>query len=170
MNGVGISDQLCVKYSFNCRSMKWWKKVFFWAIEVALVNSYIVYKDTYNSTTHIRYRRSIINAFTTFYLQSEDELRPAHIPSASQLIHQSDLIKGSTFLGNGQLLNNMNVNYAVKYPNKNRQFTFAKHITTTQLYFQSIVLKITTPKQHSSCNLSETETQLTTHYKLFYLH
>ena len=38
MNGVDRADQYTVYYSFIRRSVKWWRKVFFWLMEVAVVN------------------------------------------------------------------------------------------------------------------------------------
>jgi len=44
MNGVDKADQYTVYYSFIRRSKKWWRKLFFWLLEVAVVNSYILYR------------------------------------------------------------------------------------------------------------------------------
>ena len=40
MVGVDLADQYC----FTHKSVKWWGKVMFWAIEVGIINSYILYK------------------------------------------------------------------------------------------------------------------------------
>ena len=47
MLGVDKMDQLItyMYYSFLHKSVKWWRKVFFWALEVVTVNSYISYKE-----------------------------------------------------------------------------------------------------------------------------
>ena len=42
MGGVDMSDQLLVSYSIARRSKRWWLKLAFQMIEVALVNSYIL--------------------------------------------------------------------------------------------------------------------------------
>ena len=44
MIGVDKLDQLMRYYSFFHKSVKWWRKVFFWVVEVAVVNAYIIYK------------------------------------------------------------------------------------------------------------------------------
>ena len=44
MNGVDRADQNSVYYSFIRKSRKWWRKLFFWLIEVTTVNSYILYQ------------------------------------------------------------------------------------------------------------------------------
>jgi hypothetical protein len=43
MGGVDRADQYCRYYGFTRRSYKWCKKLFFWLMEVAVVNSYILY-------------------------------------------------------------------------------------------------------------------------------
>ena len=35
---------VCQLYSFLHKSVKWWRKVFFWMLEVAVINAYIIYK------------------------------------------------------------------------------------------------------------------------------
>ena len=52
MNGVDILDQLVDVYSTYIKSNKWWKRLFYWLLDVALVNSYIVMKESNYSLTH----------------------------------------------------------------------------------------------------------------------
>ena len=60
MNGVDIADQLTVFYSFVRKTRKWWKKLFFYFVEVSVVNSYLVYKHSISQPqTHLGYRRTI---------------------------------------------------------------------------------------------------------------
>ena len=71
MNGVDRADQYTVYYSFIRRSVKWWRKIFFWIMEVAVVNSYILYKCTVvRPITHLEYRHSVVRALATPYIQS----------------------------------------------------------------------------------------------------
>ena len=44
MLGVDKLDQMMSYYSFLHKTVKWWRKVFFWILEVATVNAYIIYK------------------------------------------------------------------------------------------------------------------------------
>ena len=46
MNGVDVADQLTVYYSFVRKTRKWWRKIFFYLLEVSVVNSYLLYKQT----------------------------------------------------------------------------------------------------------------------------
>ncbi|CAK9827592.1 PiggyBac transposable element-derived protein 4 [Anthophora retusa] len=44
MGGVDKADQLASSYCFMRKSCKWWRKLFFWGLEVCAINSYILYK------------------------------------------------------------------------------------------------------------------------------
>ena len=79
MLGVDKLDQLASYYSFLHKSVKWWRKVFFWAMEVAVVNSYIIYKEHMSSHSqrpmqHSQYRRKLVEELA-------DPLRSTAIPS-----------------------------------------------------------------------------------------
>ena len=43
MGGVDRADQLAQYYKILHRSLKWWKKVFYFLIELSFWNSYILY-------------------------------------------------------------------------------------------------------------------------------
>ena len=61
MNGVDIADQHSVYYRFIRKTVKWWKKIAFWLIEMSMVNSYILYKLTVASPkSPAAYRRSVM--------------------------------------------------------------------------------------------------------------
>ena len=45
MGGVDTCEHYCASYSFLRKSMKWWRKMFFWMLETTIVNSYIVYTE-----------------------------------------------------------------------------------------------------------------------------
>ena len=42
MRGVDRGDQLITQYNAGRRSKKWWRRVFFYLVEVAILNSYIL--------------------------------------------------------------------------------------------------------------------------------
>ena len=69
MNGVDLAEQYTVYYSFIWKSKKWWKKVCFWLLEVAVVNSYILYHTTNSTYSHLQFRRSIIDILARMHLQ-----------------------------------------------------------------------------------------------------
>ncbi len=61
MGGVDKTDQYGFYYSFDCKSVKWWRKLMFWLLEVAIVNSYILYRETVVSpSSHADYRRQVV--------------------------------------------------------------------------------------------------------------
>ena len=67
--GVDKLDQLVSYYSFLHKSVKWWRKVFFWLLEVCVVNSFVTYKeacskDTIRPMRQLQYRRKLIDEFT----------------------------------------------------------------------------------------------------------
>ena len=71
MNGVDIADQHTVYYSFIRKTVKWWRKLFFWMLETAVVNSYVLYRETTPSPkSHIHYRRTLVDSLSSSYIQS----------------------------------------------------------------------------------------------------
>ena len=63
MLGVDTLDQLSSYYPFLRKTLKWWKKVMFWSIEVAVINSYVVYKQDRHGDklmTHLEFRRELV--------------------------------------------------------------------------------------------------------------
>ena len=45
MGAVDCSDQMVAYSSFKRRTLKWWKKVFFHVIGLAMLNAYILYRE-----------------------------------------------------------------------------------------------------------------------------
>ena len=59
MGGVDKGDQLEAYYGFSHRTLKWWRRLFFHLIEMAIVNAYILYLMTPCSgkrLTHAQFR------------------------------------------------------------------------------------------------------------------
>ena len=86
MLGVDKLDQLMAYYSFLHKSIKWWRKVFFWMLEVVVVNAYIIYQDTNKRNTHrmthLQFRRDIIQCLVEPLLE-EREVSTSVTPSVS---------------------------------------------------------------------------------------
>ena len=40
MGAVDRCDHCCSSYSFTRKTLKWWRKLFFWLLEVSIVNSF----------------------------------------------------------------------------------------------------------------------------------
>ena len=63
MNGVDLADQHAVNYNFVRKTVKLWRKVVFWLVETAVVNSHILYKETVpNPMSHVAFRRSVVES------------------------------------------------------------------------------------------------------------
>ena len=45
MNRVDCNNQHCTYYSFVRKTLKWWRKIFFYLLECSTVNSYILYQE-----------------------------------------------------------------------------------------------------------------------------
>jgi len=45
MGGVDLADQMAGLYDLDCKSLKWWKKVFYLFLLFAVVNSWVVHKE-----------------------------------------------------------------------------------------------------------------------------
>ena len=49
MKGVDLSNQLISYYELNRKTIKWWKRIFFHLLDIAIVNSFIIYKKYLNA-------------------------------------------------------------------------------------------------------------------------
>ena len=92
MNGVDIADQHAVYYSLLRKTVKWWRKLFFWLIETAVVNSYTLYNCTVTPRrpNHLAYRRAIVESLATRYLASAPPRHQTGHPRKRQHPEQSE--------------------------------------------------------------------------------
>lgn len=65
MGAVDRSDHFISSYQFIRRTKKWYRKTFFWLLEVAIVDSYILYKEVQSRhlkkpMTHEQFRKSLV--------------------------------------------------------------------------------------------------------------
>lgn len=75
MNGVDTADQNSVYYRFIRKTRKWWRKLFFWLLEVTVVNSYLLYKVhaarlNIRPITHLQFRRSLVESLASRHIQA----------------------------------------------------------------------------------------------------
>jgi len=74
--GVDRHNQLCSYYLSNRRSIKWYRKIFFYVIEASLVNSYIFYKTkNIQKTDLMNFQLSVIQGLTKVPLNFEKEFQ-----------------------------------------------------------------------------------------------
>lgn len=65
MGGVDRNDHYCTSYGFAKKSLKWWRKLYFWILEVSIVNSFILYnidrqQNNLRPVLHSTYRKELI--------------------------------------------------------------------------------------------------------------
>ena len=63
MGGVDVADTS--SYCFIRKTLKWWRKLFFWGLEVSVINSYVLYKDwsvrnEKVAMSHKKYRQTLL--------------------------------------------------------------------------------------------------------------
>lgn len=65
MGAVDRSDHIISSYQFLRKSKKWYRKMFFWLLEVSIINSYVLYKNVQTThgkkpLSHAEFRQSLI--------------------------------------------------------------------------------------------------------------
>ncbi|KAI4481598.1 hypothetical protein M0802_013908 [Mischocyttarus mexicanus] len=66
IGGVDRADQYASSYCFMRMLLKWWRKLFFWGMEMSIINSYILYKTVQHNKnekalTHLKYRKILVD-------------------------------------------------------------------------------------------------------------
>ncbi|KAM7302856.1 hypothetical protein ISCGN_018364 [Ixodes scapularis] len=84
MGAVDRANHYCTSYAFSRKSLKWWRKLFFWMLEVSIVNSYLLMKMQMDAKglkgqKHLQYRRKLIEQ-----LVGDLRVRPKKRGPASQ--------------------------------------------------------------------------------------
>ena len=62
MGAVDRADHYCASYAFTRKTLRWWRKIFFWLLEVCVVNSFILYKKAtgLQGLRQLAYRKNLI--------------------------------------------------------------------------------------------------------------
>ena len=68
IGGVNKADYYCGSYAFSRKTAKWWRKMFFWIFEVAIVNSFILYnirrrEQEMKNVTHIAFQKILSDSW-----------------------------------------------------------------------------------------------------------
>ena len=96
--GVDRLDQRMAYYQFVRKSVRWWRKFFFWMVEVVVVNSYIMYTqhtDTQRKLTHKEFRRELVMALC-------EQQRASRVPQPPRQQDQTlERLRGSHFAQTG---------------------------------------------------------------------
>ena len=64
MGGVDKADQFLSYYGFSHRTVRWWRRAFFFLLDMAVVNSYIIYTQKYTSSRRFTHEQYIIQLAT----------------------------------------------------------------------------------------------------------
>ncbi|KAG8274637.1 hypothetical protein J6590_103602, partial [Homalodisca vitripennis] len=92
MGGVDASDKAVYHNSCNRHTTKYWKKVFFNIIDIALFNAYVLYK--LNTDKPMQRRDFIISVVESLAAIEED---PVHVPGpAGDGSHKLDKLPGKS--------------------------------------------------------------------------
>ena len=92
MGGVDLSDQMISYYSFSHRSVKWWKRVFFHLIDTTIVNAYILYSQSTQSSrklTHVNFRIELAKGL---FQQAGEEIEALSIDPSLQSVSRSEAV------------------------------------------------------------------------------
>nr|CAB3255292.1 intraflagellar transport protein 140 homolog [Phallusia mammillata] len=62
MGAVDRADHYCASYSFTRKTLRWWRKLFFWLVELSIVNSFLLFKQIHNTPAarHLQFRDQLI--------------------------------------------------------------------------------------------------------------
>lgn len=88
MGGVDLNDQLRSYYTIGRKSVKWWRCCFFYLLEVAVLNSYIIYKNTPRPAgekvlDHFQFHLEVARSFMTVSLRKRSV---SSIPSVQGMV------------------------------------------------------------------------------------
>jgi hypothetical protein len=86
MRGVDVADQLRASYSAQVRSHKWWHRIFFFLLDMTVVNMYIIYVECVKNLwvprlpmTHLQFKMGLCEALLEGW--SMRDLYPPDLPA-----------------------------------------------------------------------------------------
>ena len=84
MGGVDMADQLLSYYSFAHRTVKWWRRAFFYLIDMAVVNSYVLYTmKNKNRRQRLTHEKFILTLVTDLLVSAGNSASPPTIVNPS---------------------------------------------------------------------------------------
>lgn len=88
MGGVDISDQYISSYAFTRKSIKWWRKVFFWLLETGIVNAFLLYNANQEQNNTVRqrvFRKRLVTELVGNVRNVKKRGRPSNIGEEERL-------------------------------------------------------------------------------------
>ena len=86
MGGVDTADQFLSYYGFSHRTVRWWRRAFFFLLDMAVVNSYIIYTQKCTSSRRFTHEQFIIQLATDL-LAAADVALPALSTAHHRSLH-----------------------------------------------------------------------------------
>lgn len=88
MGGVDRADQYPSSYCFLRKSLKWWRKMFFWGMEMSAINAYILYKCVKQSKnekplSHLKFVKRLVDQLVGDF--HKDRSRPSTSETETRL-------------------------------------------------------------------------------------
>ena len=69
-------DQMVLYYGFSHKSMKWWKRVFYHLLDMALVNAHILYLMSGNRLTQLEFRQEVAKGLLEGFQRQREHTTP----------------------------------------------------------------------------------------------
>lgn len=91
MGGVDRADSYSASYCFLRNSLKWWRKLFFWGLEMSSINAYLLYKisqrgQNKKQMTHLKLVRELVDEMRKNFRQgSKTSGRPSSVDTEERL-------------------------------------------------------------------------------------
>lgn len=88
MGGVDIADQYISTYAFIRKSIKWWRKVFFWLLEAAIVNAFILFNSQQPQNEKVRqrtFRKQLVKQLVGQVRNVSKRARPSDVEEEERL-------------------------------------------------------------------------------------
>ena len=82
MGGVDTGDQLQSYYGFSHRTVKWWRRLFFHLIDLAIVNAYILYLMSPCSGKRLTHAQFRIELAKQLLMETAEETVVQHPPGS----------------------------------------------------------------------------------------
>ena len=95
MGGVDVADQYTSSYyCFIRKTLKWWRKLFFWGLEVSIIYSYVLYKDCSVKNGKVavsdkKYRQTLLVSLIRDFRAPETSRRTAAAADTEQCLDRA---------------------------------------------------------------------------------
>ncbi|XP_046685568.1 piggyBac transposable element-derived protein 3-like [Homalodisca vitripennis] len=66
MGGVDLADRYRALYCVDRKSRKWWHRLFFWMLDIAFVNAFVIYCQLFEKVSVLEFRRSLSLGLLTY--------------------------------------------------------------------------------------------------------